>query len=181
MSTTGARWFIKGQEFILCNCAYGCPCLFNALPTHGNCEAIGGVHIDEGRHDDTDVSGLNIAAIWRWPGAVHEGHGEVVPIVDERANDKQRDALLRIMSGLDTVEGATVFQVFATTYEKVYDPVFAPIDLDIDINGRSARLKVAGWLDARGEPIRNAVTGAESRAQIRLPHGFEYDVAEVGR
>jgi hypothetical protein len=104
-----------------------------------------------------------------------------VPIVDERADSEQRAALLRILSGLDTVEGATVFQVFATTYEKVYDPVFAPVDIDIDIDGRSARLKVAGWIEARGEPIRNAVTGAESRARINLPNGFEYDIAEMGR
>ncbi|HET6972137.1 MAG TPA: hypothetical protein VFH92_13500, partial [Phenylobacterium sp.] len=31
-----------------------------------------------------------------------------------------------------------------------------------------------------GEPIRNAATGAESRAQIVLPNGFEYAVAEIG-
>jgi hypothetical protein len=31
-----------------------------------------------------------------------------------------------------------------------------------------------------GEPIRNAVTGAESRAQIVLPEGFEYEVADIG-
>lgn len=181
MPESQSSWYIKGREFIHCNCAYGCPCQFNALPTHGHCQAVGGIHIDEGRHGDTDLSGLNIAAIWRWPGAVHQGHGEVVPIVDERADSEQRAALLRILSGLDTVEGATVFQVFATTYEKVYDPVFAPVDIDIDIDGRSARLKVAGWIEARGEPIRNAVTGAESRARINLPNGFEYDIAEMGR
>lgn len=181
MPESQSSWYIKGREFIHCNCAYGCPCQFNALPTHGHCQAVGGIHIDEGRHGDTDLSGLNIAAIWRWPGAVHQGHGEVVPIVDERADSEQRAALLRILSGLDTVEGATVFQVFATTYEKVYDPVFAPVDIDIDIDGRSAQLKVAGWIEARGEPIRNAVTGAESRARINLPNGFEYDIAEMGR
>jgi hypothetical protein len=36
-------------------------------------------------------------------------------------------------------------------------------------------------VEARGEPIRNAVTGQESRAQMRMPEGFEFDVAEVGR
>ena len=38
-----------------------------------------------------------------------------------------------------------------------------------------------GWIDARGEPIRNPVTGEETRARINLPSGFEYDVAEQGR
>lgn len=174
-------WTIKGREFIHCNCAYGCPCQFNALPTHGNCQAVGAVHIDEGHHGDTDISGLAMALVVRWPGPIHEGRGEVVPIVDERADEQQREALLRIMSGLDTVEGGSFFQVFSTTYEKVHDPVVAPIDLEIDIDGRSARLNVPGVLEARGEPIRNAVTGEESRSQIRLPQGFEYDVAEIGR
>lgn len=178
---TETRWTIKGSEFIHCNCAYGCPCQFNALPTHGNCEAVGAVHIDEGRHGDTDISGLDIALVVRWPGPIHEGKGEVLPIVDERAGDEQREALLRIMSGLDTVEGGSFFQVFSTTFERVHDPVFAPIDLDIDIAGRSARLNIPGVMEAHGEPIRNAVTGQESRSQIRLPQGFEYDVAEVGR
>ena len=178
---TDTKWTIKGSEFIHCNCAYGCPCQFNALPTHGHCQAIGGVHIDEGRHGDTDISGLNVALVVKWPGAIHEGRGQVVPIVDERADEKQREALLRIMSGLDTVEGGSFFQVFSTTYEKVHEPVFAPIELDIDIEGRSAKLNVPGVMEARGEPIRNAVTGEESHAQIRLPQGFEYDVAEMGR
>jgi hypothetical protein len=174
-------WTIKGREFIHCNCAYGCPCQFNALPTHGNCEAVGAVHIDEGKHGDTDISGLDVALVVRWPGAIHEGRGECLPIVDERADKQQREALLRIMSGLDTVEGGSFFQVFSTTFEKVHDPVVAPIELTIDVEGRSARLNIPGVMEARGEPIRNAVTGEESRSQIRLPQGFEYDVAEVGR
>lgn len=175
------RWTIKGKEFVHCNCAYGCPCQFNALPTHGHCQAVAAIDIEQGHHDGTDLSGLRIGLIVAWPGPIHEGMGEAVPIVDERADPTQREALLRIMSGLDTVPGATFFQVFATTYTKVHDPVFAPIDLRVDIDGRSARLAVPGWIDARGEPIVNPVTGDAHRARINLPQGFEYDVCEVGR
>ena len=175
------RWTIKGKEFVHCNCAYGCPCQFNALPTHGHCQAVAAIDIEQGHHDGTDLSGLRIGLIVAWPGPIHEGMGEAVPIVDERADAAQREALLRIMSGLDTVPGATFFQVFATTYTKVHDPVFAPIDLRVDIDGRSARLNVPGWIDARGEPIVNPVTGEAHRARINLPQGFEYDVCEVGR
>lgn len=174
-------WTIRGREFVHCNCAAGCPCQFNSLPTHGNCKAVAGVHIEEGHHGDTDLSGLNIGMIVSWPGAIHEGRGQVVPIVDERANDQQREALLRIMSGEDTVPGSTFFNVFAQTFEKVHDPVFAPINLDIDIGGRTARLDVPGWIDARGEPIKNPITGEYHRARINLPEGFEYDTCEVGR
>ena len=178
---TGTSWFIKGREFVHCNCGYGCPCQFNALPTHGHCQAVAAVEIEEGRHGDTDLAGTRIGMIVKWPGPIHEGHGHVVPIVDEGASEAQRNALLRIMSGLDTVPGATFFQVFATTYEKVENPVFAPIELAVDIDGRRASLRVEGWIDARGEPIANPVTGEEHRARINLPHGFEYETCEVGR
>lgn len=175
------KWTIKGRELVHCNCDYGCPCQFNARPTHGNCLAVLGVAVEEGHHGETRLDGLNIAAVVAWPGAIHEGKGHIVPIVDERATPQQREALLRIMSGEDTDPGATLFQVFSTTYEKVYEPVFAKIDFEVDVNGRKARIKVPGLIDGRGEPIVNPVTGAEHRARIDLPHGFEYAIAEVGR
>lgn len=178
---TDVTWTIRAREFVHCNCAYGCPCQFNALPTHGNCEAVVALEITEGRHGSTDLAGCKIAMIAAWPGAIHEGGGEVVPIVDEAASAPQREALLRIMSGLDTVPGATFFQVFSTTFAKVHDPVFAPVELVVNIDGRKASLKVPGWIDARGEPIVNPITGDEHRARINLPHGFEYETCEVGR
>lgn len=179
MSNTS--WTIKAREFVHCNCAYGCPCQFNALPTHGNCEAVVALEIIEGFHGSTDLAATRIAMIAAWPGAIHEGKGQVVPIVDDSASEPQREALLRIMSGLDTVPGSTFFQVFSTTFEKVHDPVIAPIEFSLDVEGRRASLKVPEWIDARGEPITNPVTGEEHRARINLPHGFEYETCEVGR
>ena len=175
------EWTIEGREFVHCNCAYGCPCQFNALPTNGSCQAVLGVAIDSGHHGDVRLDGLRIAAVVAWPGAIHEGHGHIVPIVDERATPEQRNALLRIMSGEDTEPGATFFQVFSTTYEKVHDPVFARVEVEVDVDGRTARIEVPGMIDARGEPIVNPVTGNPHRARIDLPAGFEYAQAEVGR
>ena len=40
-------WEFRAVELSNCNCAYGCPCQFNALPTHGNCEAAVCVEISE--------------------------------------------------------------------------------------------------------------------------------------
>jgi hypothetical protein len=37
---TNVKWRIAGEEVANCNCSWGCPCQFNALPTTGNCEAI---------------------------------------------------------------------------------------------------------------------------------------------
>jgi hypothetical protein len=33
-------WEIRTIELANCNCAYGCPCQFNAYPTYGKCEAV---------------------------------------------------------------------------------------------------------------------------------------------
>ncbi len=109
------------------------------------------------------------------------GNGEALPIVDRHANAMQRDALLRIMSGQDTKPGATMFQVFFSMLSKVHDPVFADIDFTVDIDKRLAKLKVPGYIEQRGEPIVNPVTGAEHRIRIEPVGGFEFKVAEIGR
>src|SRR6516225_12215571 len=71
------KWMLKGREFNNCNCAYGCPCQFNALPTHGYCHAVLGCDIEQGYHGDTKLDGLKFAGIVSWPGAIHQGHGQV--------------------------------------------------------------------------------------------------------
>jgi hypothetical protein len=175
------KWNLHGREFANCNCSYGCPCQFNALPTNGNCWAVVAIQIERGRHGDVPLDGLRLAGIFKYPGAIHMGNGEAVPIVDRRANDAQRNALLRIMSGQDTKPGATMFQVFFSMLSKVHDPVFADIDFEVDIDKRRAKLLVPGYIDQRGEPIVNPVTGAEHRIRIEPVGGFEFKVAEIGR
>ena len=173
-------WEIKGRELVNCTCEYGCNCQFNALPDKGHCHAVAGIQIDEGHHGETVLDGLRIAAIFKWPGAIHEGNGEAIAFVDESATDRQREALLRIMTGQDTDPFATMFAVYASTVTKMNEPVFTKIDLELDIDGRRGRIFVKDYIETAGEPIRNKVTGADARAQIVLPNGFEYAVAEIG-
>ena len=175
-----AYWEFKGRELANCNCDYGCNCQFNGLPDKGYCQAVVGIQIEEGHHGDTRLDGLRIAAIYKWPGAVHEGNGEAIPFVDERADDKQREALVRIMTGEDTDPFATMLAVYASTVTRMHDPVFTNIDFEVDVDGRRGRMSIDGYVEMIGEPIRNKVTGVESRAQIVLPAGFEYEVANIG-
>jgi hypothetical protein len=171
-------WRIRGPELATCNCDWGCPCQFNARPTHGNCRVAVGMRIDEGYFGKTRLDGLCWVALVAWPGAIHEGRGEVLPIVDERANADQREAILKIMSGEETEPGATMFNVFASVTETVHEPLFLPIEFEVDIEARTGRLVVPGLVEARSEPIRNPVTGAPHRARVTLPDGFEYTEAE---
>ena len=101
-------------------------------------------------------------------------------IIDERADEAQRQALLTIMSGEETEPGATMWNVFASTMEEVFDPVFKPIEMEVDVEARVGRVFVEGVAESNGEPIRNPVSGETHRARIDLPHGFEYSIAEMG-
>ncbi|MDB5425844.1 MAG: hypothetical protein JWQ29_3260 [Phenylobacterium sp.] len=172
-------WELKGRELVNCTCDYGCNCQFNGLPDKGHCYAVAGIAIDEGIYGETRLDGLRIAAIFKWPAAIHEGNGEAIAFVDECASAAQREALLKIMTGQDTAPFATMFAVYASTVTTMHAPVFTAIDLDIDVDARKGRVFVKDYIEMTGRPLRNAVSGAESRAQIVLPDGFEYEVADI--
>ena len=163
-------WMIKGPKIASCNCNYGCPCEFNAPPTHDVCEGLEAMEIEEGYFGDVRLDGLRFAASYRWPGPVHEGGG--------RATEAQVEALFKILGG-EEQEPTTAFAIYGSTIEKEFDPVFAPIDFTCDLEKRTGSFKVAGHLDMRLEPIRNPVTGKPHLAQIRLPEGFEFREAEM--
>jgi hypothetical protein len=173
-------WELKGRELINCTCDYGCNCQFNAPPDKGHCHAVGGIAIDEGHFGGVRLDGLNLAAIFKWPAAIHLGNGEAIAFVDERADQAQREAILKIMTGQDTAPFATMFAVYASTIVKMHEPVFTRIDVEVDVDGRSGRVVVPDYLEVTGRPLRNPVSGAEARAQIVLPNGFEYELAEIG-
>jgi len=173
-------WEIQADELVSCSCAYGCPCQFNALPTHGNCEAMAGYQIKKGHFGETRLDDMRAVGVFWWPGAIHEGGGKVFTIVDERADEAQRQALLTILRGEETDPGATVWNVFAATMEEVFDPVFRPIEMEVDVEARVGSVFVEGLAESSGEPIRNPVTGEAHRARIDLPQGFEYSLAEMG-
>jgi hypothetical protein len=174
-------WELHGMEFGNCNCSYGCPCQFNALPTHGHCQAIGFFTIARGNFGAAKLDGLNMAIAAAWPGAVHEGRGVMQPIIDERADDAQRRALLSILTGEQTDPMATFWAVYTAMCETVRDPIYTAISIDVDMKARRAKCKAEGVAIGRGEPILNPVTGDEHRVGILLSNGFEYERNEVGR
>lgn len=172
------QWRIRGPEISNCNCDWGCPCQFNALPTHGDCRAMTAMRIDEGHFGDIDLAGTCWVGMFAWPKAIHEGSGEAFVVIDAGASEAQRNALLTILSGGETEPGATIFNVFATVIDTMHEPRFLPITFEADIERRTGRVAVEGIIDTVTEPIRNPVTGEEHRAQVLLPNGFEYKRAE---
>ena len=174
------QWMIRGVEYGNCNCDYGCPCQFNAPSTNGFCEAVVCGRIEEGYFNDTRLDGVDWAILLHWPGEIAEGNGQQQVIIDERANPEQRDALRKILHGESTAPGTTHFFVYNSTMSEVFETLYAPIEVDIDVDARKARLQVPNVVESTGTPIVNPQTGGEHRARINLPNGFEYTVAEMG-
>ncbi len=174
------RWMIRGVEYGNCNCDWGCPCQFNSPSTHGHCEALVSGHIDEGYFNDTRLDGLNWILLLKWPGEIADGNGRQQAIIDERADDAQREALRKILHGESTAPGSTHFFVYNSTMSEVLDPIVVPIELEIDVEARRAKVHVEGIAESVGTPIVNPHSGEESRARINLPDGFEYTAAEMG-
>ena len=149
-------------------------------PTNGDCRGFAAVRIDKGHFGDVALDGLGGALLYAWPGPIYEGHGECQAVVDERADGRQRDALATVLSGGETDQGATHWWVYRTMSSTVHPPLFKPIEFDVDIERRRARIVIGGVLESTARPIRSPATGAEHRVRINLPNGIEFDLAEIG-
>ena len=170
-------WHIEGEAVTSCNCAWGCPCQFNALPTTGFCEALVALDIERGHFGDTPLDGVRYAEVFHWDGPVHEGNGWRRVIHDERSTPDQRAAIEALTDG---TQGHGYFEIYSAMAPNALEPAVAPIELTYDHEKRQARIGIPGLAESTIEPIRNPVTGEEQRARIDLPNGFEYRVAEMG-
>jgi len=167
-------WELEGTVLIACNCDYGCPCNFNARPTHGNCEGGWTWHVDRGRYGDVPLAGITFCVFVQWPGAIHEGNGEALILVDERADQAQREAVGTLVGG--DVGGP--WGILGWTWPTVHGPLAVPFELELA--GLDSRLRVGEHVELELEPIRNPVTGAEVHPGAVLPEGLIVKRAEFG-
>lgn len=92
-------WKIDGTYFESCNCEAACPCVFLSKPTDGECTALVAWHIDSGQFDGVSLDGLNVAFAVHSPGHMMKVKWNVAVYLDERADDKQKDAMTKIFAG----------------------------------------------------------------------------------
>ena len=99
------QWHFSGDYFENCNCSVVCPCLVSknepltARPTEGVCDVVLIFHIESGKYDGTALDGLNVALAVHAPGPMAEGNWSVAAYIDQRAGDKQTEALGAIFTG----------------------------------------------------------------------------------
>ena len=175
MNNVQATWTLSGTVLVACNCDYGCPCNFNARPSRGKCEGGWTWHVEHGSFDGVSLDGLNFSVYANWPGAIHEGNGEAVVLVDERANDRQRDAIATLVGG--TVGGP--WGVLAWTWStRVHGP--RPVSYDIQLNGIGSRVKAGNIIELESTVIKNPVSGKDAHPRVILPEGIIVKEADLG-
>ncbi|HEX2333031.1 MAG TPA: DUF1326 domain-containing protein [Burkholderiales bacterium] len=97
-----AGWRIEGQYMETCNCTFLCPCIgsnLTARPSEGDCKAAIAMRIGKGEKDGVKLDGLSFIVLMHSPKAMAEGNITVGLIVDERASDKQVEAISAIATG----------------------------------------------------------------------------------
>jgi len=135
-------------------------------------------HIQDGNYGrDTNLDGLDAVYAASWPKAIHEGNGTMQLYITQKANEKQRKALVNILSGKAQGEGP--FKLFAKTFKYILEPQF--VDIAVKIDGKNSSFSVPNVMDVHVESFTNPVTGEEQETKVQLPKGFIWKIAEAAK
>ena len=163
---------MKGDWFDVCSCDLPCPCEFGQKPTNNHCEGVLTHHIREGVYGDVRLDDLSLIVIAQFDGNIWKGEAEVDHgiFIDERADEKQREALLAVFSG----QAGGFPAVFAELVgDKLRGVEFVPITFEIADDLAYWRAEIPGRVAARGEALGGAMTPAGARVQLLNPPGSE--------
>lgn len=161
-----AKWRIKLEHLVACNCNVGCPCSFNAPPTYGTCEAGLASRIVDGKVNGVSLAGLKWAAALAWPGAIHDKGGRAVVYLDARARGARRDALEALAVG----KAGGPWGMFMSTCTAGIEVRSSPIEFDYA--GKKSSFRAGKDVVVAFDPIRNPVSGAEHHVTALMPAGF---------
>lgn len=162
----GVRWTLSGTMIQACNCDWGCPCEFNSRPTHGFCHGTWSWHVKEGSFGSTSLAGIHFAAACKWPGQIHEGNGEALPILDAAASESQLQAIGILLGG----KAGGPWGIIATTLTKLHEP--RVVQWQYEENGNRSRLRGGDLFELELEPMSNPMTNEPFEATVLLPDGF---------
>ena len=164
------KWRADGDWFDVCKCNIPCPCEFAQAPTTGDCDGILAWHIRDGTYGDVSLAGLTVVALGRFEGNLWQGAKATMGIfIDERADDRQREALQMIFGGQ---AGGWPGQ-FAKSVAEVRGIEFVPIEFSIADDLSSWRATIPGKCEARAEALTGPTTRPGQRVQTLNPPGSE--------
>jgi len=141
-------WRVEGDWFDVCSCNVPCPCSWAEPPDDGHCEGVLVWRIRSGRFGDVKLDGLNVMAVGTFSGNIWDGtHSEpkMGVLIDERADERQREALLKIFGGQAGGWPGRFMEIFGA---EMVGLDFAPITVEIDPDLASWKAEVTGRISA---------------------------------
>jgi hypothetical protein len=154
------NWKLSGQFMESCNCDYLCPCIYTnsqAPVTHDTCTSIQVYRVDEGHFGDTRLDGLKFALVIRSGKVMSDGNWIFAGIVDEKANDAQREALAAIVSGEAGGPPAMIREALVSDFRGVE---FRPIEFSMSGLSRSTSIR---------DTLSFAIEGVPSKSEKGSP------------
>ncbi len=165
------QWHVAGDWFDVCKCSIPCPCEFAQAPTYGDCDGVWALHIREGHYGDVRLADFNLMTLLAFEGNIWSGEVKATMgmFIDERADDRQREALQVIMSG----QAGGFPAIFADVIGEVRAIEFAPIEVEVAADLAYWRAEIPGKIVARAEALTGPTTLPGQRVQTLNPPGSE--------
>jgi len=190
------KWTMRGEYMESCNCDYLCPCIYTnpqGPVTYDHCTAALVFRTDEGSCGDVKLDGLKFALLIRSGKVMADGNWIFAGVVDERADDAQRQLLTEIVSG--DAGGPPAF-IRANLVSDFRGVAFKPIEFNLEGLKRSTvipdvvsfEIEGVASRNGGGEPFYIDNTGhpasrrlALARAKQMRMHGFGLDLDIAGK
>ena len=165
-------WWMKGDWFDVCSCDLPCPCEFGQNPTNNHCEGVLTHHIREGVYGDVRLDDLSLIVLAQFDGNIWKGEAAVDYgiFIDERADERQREALLSVFSGQAGGFPAVMAELMG---DKPRGVEFVPITFEIADDLAYWRAEIPGKVAAGADALSGAMTPAGARVQLLNPPGSE--------
>jgi hypothetical protein len=190
------KWTMRGEYMESCNCDYLCPCIYTnpqGPATNDHCTAAMVFRIDEGICGDIRLDGLKFAVVIRSGRVMADGNWVFAGVVDDRANDAQRQALAAIVSGeaggppsfirqnLVSDFRGVEFKSIEFTMSGLKRSVTIPDILAFEIEGVTPRRRSDEplYLDNTSHPANRRL--ALARSKETHVHGFGLDLDIAGK
>jgi len=170
-------WRLTGEWFDVCRCRVPCGCTFAQAPDEGECNGILAWHVTNGNFGDVRLDGLSVVGIGSFTGNIWAGETKSAMgmIIDERADDRQRDALLTIFGGRAGGWPAG----FAELVGDMRGIEFAPITVEIAADLARWRVDVPGMAKGSAEALTGPTSPPGARVQLHNAPGAEVGPGQI--
>jgi hypothetical protein len=171
------EWRLVGEWFDICSCDIPCPCEFAQAPTNNACEGILAWNVREGSYGDVRLEDLNLVALGGFEGNLWAGEASarMGMFIDERADERQREALQAIFSG----EAGGWPARFAASIGEFRGMEVAPIRFEVADDLAYWSVEIPGRVTGRAEALTGPTTPPGKRVQTINPPGSEVGPGQI--